>query len=127
MFADAFIFNNIHFFRFVKTANISGKKRKRSEVVDDTENHETRKKSSTRYGQNQDCYGCVAFEPSLPENETEETQVQKKRLLLNYKASNEGTPEEIEILMSDTYPSQRILLNKRDVNKTPLKDILKNH
>ncbi|XP_051167137.1 uncharacterized protein LOC127285264 isoform X1 [Leptopilina boulardi] len=111
--------------KFLKTIS---KKRKRSESIDNAEELETRKKTKTsRYGHNQDCYGCVAFEPSLSENETDESQLSKKSILLNYKRSDEGTSEEIESLMSDTYPSQRIMINKRDVHKIVLEDILRNH
>lgn len=98
---------------------------------DDTEDSSSRKKIkisiTSRYGRNQDCYGCVAFQPALSELETAESQQEKKNLLLNYFHQNEGSFEVTKSLLRDTFPSQRVDINRRDHEKRTLVEVLKNH
>lgn len=80
----------------------------------------------TRYGKGQDCYGCVAYEPPLPENDTIESQKEKKKQLLKYFEEDCDTMLVTELL-EETYPSQRRCINHREEENIKLQDILTNH
>ncbi|KAL1479690.1 hypothetical protein MTO96_051650 [Rhipicephalus appendiculatus] len=60
---------------------------------------------------NRDSYGCVAWQPELPDGETVETQESKKnQMQAEYRLAS---PNEALVaqLMSQTYASQRALIN----------------
>ncbi|XP_051174174.1 uncharacterized protein LOC127289931 [Leptopilina boulardi] len=102
-----------------------GRKRKNTCDNDETSLNEV---SITRYGKNQDKYGCVAFEPALPEGETKESQMLKKTLLIqSFTLEKPITVEEEYNLLAETYPSQRICINKREMLNLSLSQILKEH
>ena len=67
-----------------------------------------------RYGENQDLYGCVAFEPALSETENRDTQEMKKITLLEQFNKEEPYVEVIKKLLDDTYPYQRVCINRRE-------------
>ena len=116
-----------YFFRYIKP---NSKKRKRS--ASDTEDFGNEDESDAnsaplRYGKNQDLYGCVAFEPALSETESKETQEMKKITLLEQFNKEEPDIEVIKKLLDDTYPSQRVCINRRERHHLNLENILKSH
>ncbi|XP_043472546.1 uncharacterized protein LOC122505143 isoform X2 [Leptopilina heterotoma] len=78
-----------------------------------------------RYGKDQDLYGCVAFEPSLSENESNESQKEKKQLLISLFHGDEFDDDRVRKLLSETYPSQRVSINNREKYDLKLEDVLK--
>ena len=102
------------------------KKRKRpaplnnDEDDSDEEDREKRQKESARIAQ-QDEYGCVEYSPMLSQDETYQTQEEKKLQLQKLFTNRESLDESSDIskLMNDTYPTLRAHLNdkKRDLKK----------
>lgn len=80
-----------------------------------------------RYNKNQDVYGCVAYEPPLPENETAESQSKKKMKLLKDFKGRFLTEKEVAALMEETYSSQRVALNTQEKQGLTLKMVLDEH
>ena len=71
---------------------------------------------STASNQKRDSYGCLNWQPlSLPEGETEESQMTiKEELKELHKSEPHVDRREVETKMAKTYASQRISLNKPD-------------
>ena len=103
-------------------------KRKRDD--DDTSeediNH-NRKKILKRYAKDHDTYGCVAYEPVIPDNETFESQESKKNVLINLFKEDETNDTNINQILNDTYASQRMCINRREATCLTLKEVLENH
>ncbi|XP_051157842.1 uncharacterized protein LOC127279493 [Leptopilina boulardi] len=108
-----------------KQLSIRGTKRRLADNEDCDESPITRKDKVKimRFAKGQDCYGCVAFEPPLTENETIDSQKEKKKMLLKYFEEQCDTMIVTE-LMEKTYPSQRRCINHREENDTSLGEIL---
>ena len=68
-----------------------------------------------------------AFEPALSETESKETQEMKKITLLEQFNKEEPDIEVIKKLLDDTYPSQRVCINRRERHHLNLENILKSH
>ncbi|XP_043478402.1 uncharacterized protein LOC122508870 [Leptopilina heterotoma] len=111
-----------------KQSSTKTKKRSSVEIEDsDAPGSVANKKIKiTRYGKGQDCYGCVAFEPPLTENDTIENQKEKKNQLLKYFEEDCDTML-VTDLLEQTYPSQRRCINHREEENIKLQDILTNH
>lgn len=67
--------------------------------------------------QQEDSYGCVQYLPGLSGSETPQIQEEKKNKLLQDYHRNLISYEDIEQLMKDTYPTQRINIVKRGEEK----------
>ena len=110
------------------------KKRKRREQTDNNSDNIIEESTSKRFHKNQDTYGCVCYEPSLPEGETNETQLKHKITLLE--SLTDAPEKKLQIaeeirLVALTYAFQRISLNRRNeprsnnsTDETTLKNIL---
>ncbi|XP_043285294.1 uncharacterized protein [Venturia canescens] len=61
----------------------------------------------------QDEYGCVEYQPLLPSTETAQSQTDKKNALIKFFEAKEKDDEKITNLMNDTYPTQRMTINKK--------------
>lgn len=72
-----------------------------------------------------DAYGCVSWQPDLPQKETFESQRKKEWLITEYRISPEVRDHvKVNKYMEDTYTSQRFLLNGKD---KPPATVLKDH
>ena len=58
-----------------------------------------------------DQYGCVRWQPILPENETQDTQEIARKSLLQYHNTSSTDINMISTIMSQTYTTQRLLIN----------------
>ncbi|XP_071573700.1 uncharacterized protein [Temnothorax nylanderi] len=61
----------------------------------------------------QDEYGCTEYEPLLPPTESTTSQTNKKLQLIQFFKSDEKDEKKISQLMDDTYPTQRVDINKK--------------
>ncbi|XP_015122586.1 uncharacterized protein LOC107045011 [Diachasma alloeum] len=80
-----------------------------SDNDDDDENARPLPQTTPR---KQDEYGCVDYQPLLPEGETPSSQeTKRKRLITLYQTSPDIFEGEVKQLMNDTYPTQRGVIN----------------
>lgn len=81
----------------------------------DSDDEEMRARETRRaLKRKQDEYGCVEYSPVLPEGETEESQEEKRKQLLDLSSQPDCSDVEVIRLMSETYPSQRALIIAKD-------------
>ncbi|KAJ8681971.1 hypothetical protein QAD02_017763 [Eretmocerus hayati] len=96
-----------------KSSTSRGLKRKSTEDGDEIEIDRRQKRAALN--RNNDEYGCVNYDPKLPENETTESQEQKRKKLLDmFHNGVLGDSKECESLLKATYPTQRSLINAID-------------
>lgn len=123
-----------HVRRYKDAEKKSKRKRVCSEDSDEESNPNSAPHSNpaiviTRYGKNQDSYGCVAYEPLLSEGVSKESQLANKNTLLLSLTKPELhlSFEEETRLLNITYSTQRLCLNRREKNDLLLQDIIKDH
>ncbi|KAJ8673839.1 hypothetical protein QAD02_005101 [Eretmocerus hayati] len=106
---------NVHQYR----KNTPSKKRPRVYQDSDEEAAST-EESEGGASRGQDGYGCTEYAPAIPDSETPDSQ-EEKRLRLAELFQNSTSPEtdEVSNLMSETYATQRALMNskQRNLNK----------
>ncbi|XP_067209386.1 uncharacterized protein [Linepithema humile] len=101
------IYNCVQYMKHTKSRT----KRALSPDSDDTDQEERRKEAAIL--RRQDEYGCVEYAPRLPSTEDPKSQEEKRLRLIELFAVVERDTKEVGQLMTETYPTQRGVINEK--------------
>lgn len=102
-------------------------KTKQKSITPKSQGNTNENAKKKKYGTVKDEFGCVGYEPSLPEGETAESQEEaKKELLRDFQDKNLDEKKRTK-LMNDTYATQRVIINHRKTENLSVSDIVSSH